>query len=134
MKRTNYLILIAFALLTACGEQDTKSDTNEKSESPVELKKAEINESATDVRTSVNKTVYDFSGKTTAELNKMLEETDKMFENSKAGLESAEKKVNESAGDAKIEAEKIRDQHKKRVDILSERLEAIKAAITESEE
>jgi hypothetical protein len=129
MKRTNYLILIAFVLLTACGEQDTKSDTSEKSELPVELKKAEINESARDVRTSVKKAMYDFSSKTKEELNKMLEESNKLFEDTKAGLESAEKKVNESVGDAKIEAENIRDQHKKRVELLSERLEAIKSAI-----
>jgi len=129
MKRTNYLILIAFALLTACSEQNANTDSNEKSESSIELKKAEVNEAAKDVRTSVKKAAYDFSGKTNEELNKMLEESNKLFEDTKAGLESAEKKVNESVGDAKIEAERIRDQHKKRVELLSERLEAIKSAI-----
>jgi len=129
MKRTNYLILIVFALLTACGNQNANTETDEKSESSVESTKDEINETATDFRTSVKKAVYDFSGKTKEELNKMLEESNKLFEDTKAGLESAEKKVNESVGDAKIEAEKIRDQHKQRVELLSERLEAIKSAI-----
>lgn len=132
MKKTNYLILIAFALLTACGEQNTNTETGEKSETSVELKKSEINETATDVQTSVKKATYDFSNKTKAEIDKMLEESNKLLDDAKARLEDAEKKVLATSGDAKVEAEKIRDMCKKRVELLSNRIEAIKATNTKT--
>lgn len=131
MKNLNYAILLSLALITACGEENKNEESIEKAEAAIEETKAEISDAINEVSKPIDKVIYDFSGNSKDELNKMLEESNKIFIETKAGLEAAEKKVQDSAGEAKAEAEKIRDQHKKRLELLANRIEAIKSATTE---
>lgn len=134
MKNISYLLLMSIALLTACGEKNNTTETEEKIETSAEQKKDEIKDAVNDTRNSLKKASYDFSNNTKEELGKMLAESNKLMDETKAGLDAAEKKVNETVGDAKVEAEKVRDQFNKRIELLSGRLEAIKAAHSEKAE
>jgi F0F1-type ATP synthase membrane subunit b/b' len=132
IKKLSLSVIISFALVTGCNNQTKTEQAKEDIETAIEDTKSEIQQSVEQATNSVQKATYDFSNKTKAEIDKMLEESNKLMDDAKAGLEDAEKKVLATSGDAKVEAEKIRDRFRVRVELLSNRIEAIKATNTKT--